>query len=225
MTAHGPLAALLLRELRVAGRLGGSGAVGVAFFLALVVVTPFAIGPDPNLLNRVGPAILWIAALLASLLGLDRLFQADSEDGSLDMLLLGATPLELVVVVKCLAHWLTTGLPLTLSAPLLGLMLQQDGVALAGVALTLLVGTPALTLLGSIGAAATVTVRRGGLLLALVVLPLAIPVLIFGVSSIEALGGGAAPFLPPFAILCAIALAAVAACPFAAAAALRHLGE
>lgn len=223
--ALGPLVALFLREWRVARRIGGSGAMAVVFFLTLVTITPFAVGPDPNLLARIGPAILWIAALLASLLAFDRLFQADAEDGSLDLLHLGETPLELAVLAKCAAHWTATGLPLVAAAPVLGLMLQQDAPALLGVVATLLVGTPALTLIGAIGAAATVTVRRGGLLLALLVLPLTIPVLIFGVSAAEAAGGGATPFLPPFEILCAIALVAVALCPFAAAAALRHLGE
>jgi heme exporter protein B len=223
MTA--PLRALLLREWRIARRVGGSGAMGVVFFLTLVTIVPFAVGPDPNLLARIGPAILWIAALLASLLAFDRLFQADAEDGSLDLLLLAQTPLELAVLVKCAAHWAATGLPLVLAAPFLGLMLQQEASALLGVVASLLVGTPALTLIGAIGAAATVTVRRGGLLMALLVLPLTIPVLIFGVSAAQAAVGGSVPFYAPFLILCGIALAAVALCPFAAAAALRHLGE
>ena len=199
--------------------------MGVVFFLTLVSITPFAIGPDPGLLARIGPAILWISALLASQLCLDRLFQADAEDGSLDLLHLGATPLELAVLAKCLAHWVATGLPLVLAAPVLGLMLQQEGLALVGVTLTLLVGAPALTFIGAIGAAATVTVRRGGLLMALIVMPLTIPVLIFGVSAAEAMAGGTVPFAAPFAILCAISLTSLAVCPFAAAAALRHLGE
>ena len=220
-----PLAALFLRELRVARRIGGSGAMGVVFFLTLVSIMPFAVGPDPNLLSRIGPAVLWIAALLASLLCLDRLFQADAEDGSLDLFHLGDTPLELAVLAKCLAHWTATGLPLVIAAPFLGLMLQQEREALVGVVATLLAGTPALTLIGAIGAAATVTVRRGGLLMALLVLPLTIPVLIFGVSAAEAASGGTVPFYAPFSILCAISLASLALCPFAAAAALRYLGE
>ncbi|CAJ0850486.1 hypothetical protein AMST5_00276 [freshwater sediment metagenome] len=220
-----PLSALFLREWRIARRVGGSGAMGVVFFLTLVTIVPFAVGPDPNLLARIGPAILWIAALLASLLAFDRLFQADAEDGSLDLLHLGETPLELAVLVKCAAHWAATCLPLIVAAPFLGLMLQQEPMALAGVTGTLLVGTPALTLIGAIGAAATVTVRRGGLLMALLVLPLTIPVLIFGVSASEAAVGGTVPFLSPFSILCAISLVALALCPFAAAAALRNLGE
>src|SRR5512137_2763530 len=155
-----PLSALFLREWRISRRVGGSGAMGVVFFLTLVTIVPFAVGPDPNLLSRIGPAILWIAALLASLLAFDRLFQADAEDGSLDLLHLGDTPLEMAVLVKCAAHWAATGLPLIIAAPFLGLMLQQEPMALAGVTGTLLVGTPALTLIGAIGAAATVTVRR-----------------------------------------------------------------
>lgn len=220
-----PLSALFLREWRIARRVGGSGAMGVVFFLTLVTIVPFAIGPDPNLLARIGPAILWIAALLASLIAFDRLFQADAEDGSLDLLHLSDTPLELAVLVKCAAHWAATGLPLVAASPFLGLMLQQDRAALLGVVATLLVGTPALTLIGAIGAAATVTVRRGGLLMALLVLPLTIPVLIFGVSASQAATGGTVPFSAPFSILCAITLTALAGCPFAAAAALRHLGE
>jgi len=213
--------ALFLRDLRIAARIGGSGAMGVVFFLTLVAIVPFAVGPDPNLLARIGPAILWIAALLASLLSFDRLFQADAEDGTLDLLHLSETPLELAVLAKCAAHWVSSSLPLICAAPFLGLMLQQEQSALFGVVTSLAAGTPALTLIGAIGAAATVTIRRGGLLMALLVLPLAIPVLIFGVSAANAAAGGTVPFLTPFAILCAISLAAAALCPFAAAAALR----
>jgi heme exporter protein B len=178
--------ALFSREIRVARRIGGGGTMGVIFFLILVTIVPFAIGPDLNLLSRIGPAILWIAALLATLLGLDRLFQADQEDGSLDLILTSDTPLELIVLVKCLAHWVVTGLPLVIAAPLFGLMLALDPQALWGVTLSLLAGTPALALLGAIGAALTVTLRRGGLLMAILILPLAIPVLIFGVSAAAA---------------------------------------
>lgn len=216
-------ALIFLREMRVARRIGGSATMGVVFFLCLVTITPFAVGPDPNLLARIGPAILWISALLASLLGLDRLFQADAEDGSLDQFHLAHTPLELAVLAKCAAHWTTSSLPLVAAAPVLGLMLQQDGMALAGVVATLAAGTPALTLIGSIGAAATVTLRRGGLLMALLALPLTIPVLIFGVSAAAAATDGTVPFATPFAILCALTLASLALCPFAAAAALRQL--
>jgi len=216
------LAALLWRELRVAGRIGGGGAVGLVFFLILVTIVPFALGPDLNLLARIGPAIIWIAALLATLLGLDRLFQADEDDGSLDLLTLSATPLELIVFVKCLAHWLTTAVPLILATPLFALMLAQDGIGLASLPLTLLAGTPALTFIGAIGAAITVSLRRGGLLMAVLVMPLTIPVLIFGVSAANAALGGTISFATPFAILCALSLAAMAGAPFAAAAALRQ---
>ena len=222
---RGALAALFRREIAVAGRVGGGGATGVVFFLALVTVIPFGVGPDLNLLSRIGPAILWIAALLATLLGLDRLFQADHEDGTLDHLRLSALPLELVVLVKCVAHWSVTGLPLVLAAPLLGLTLALDGPALARLTATLAVGTPALTLLGAIGAALTVSLRRGGVLLAVVVIPLAIPVLIFGVSAAVAGSGAAVPFRTPFLVLCGLSLLTAAGAPFAAAAALRATAD
>ena len=212
---------LFKRDLTLARRVGGGGALGVVFFLSLVTVVPFAIGPDLALLARIGPAILWIAALLSGLLGLDRLFQADEDDGSLDLLRLSPLPLELVVLVKCLAHWCVTGLPLVLAAPLFGLMLALDGPALGGVTASLLAGTPALTFLGAIGAALTVSLRRGGLLLSILVVPLAIPVLIFGVSAAQAASGGTVPFATPFLVLCALSLASLALAPFAAAAALR----
>ena len=221
----GMFLALLLRDIRLAGRIGGGGAMGVVFFLILVTITPFAIGPDLNLLARIGPAILWIAALLATLLGLDRLFQADQEDGSLDVLRMADAPLELVVVSKCVAHWLTTCLPLVLAAPLFGLMLALEWDALIALAATLVVGTPALTFLGSIGAALTASLRRGGLLMAILILPLTIPVLIFGVSAASSVTVATSPFWPPFFILGALSLASLALAPFAAAGALRALSE
>ena len=213
--------ALFLRELRIARRIGGGASIGVVFFLILVTIMPFALGPDLNLLARLGPAILWIAALLATLLGLDRLFQTDADDGSLDGLLNIAPPLEIVVAVKCAAHWVSNALPLILASPLFGLMLAMDARALLAVGASLIAGTPALTMIGAIGAALTVSLRRGGLLMAVLVLPLSIPVLIFGVSAASAASGGAAPFWTPFLMLCAISLFAIAAAPFAAAAALR----
>ena len=222
---NGPLIALFLREWRLARRIGGGGAMGVVFFLILVTMVPFAIGPDLNLLARIGPAILWIAALLANLLGLDRLFQSDHEDGSLDLLQMSGAPLELIVLVKALAHWCATGLPLVVAAPLFGLMLALDADALGGVTLSLLVGTPALTLIGAIGAALTVSLRRGGLLMAILVLPFTVPVLIFGVAAAAAASGGTVPFMTPLLILGAMTLGSVALAPFAAAAALRGAGE
>jgi len=217
-----PLTALLVRDMRLAVRVGGGALMGVLFFLVVVTLVPFAVGPDLALLKRIGPAILWLAALLASLLALDRLFAADHEDGSLDLILMSRAPLELVVAVKGVAHWLTTGLPLVLAAPLIGLFLNLDPTAEGTLVLTLLVGTPALTFTGLIGAAIAVALRRGGLLLAVLVLPLTVPVLIFGVAAANAAVGGAVPFGTPLTILCALTLASVVVGPFAAAAALRQ---
>jgi heme exporter protein B len=154
-----PLAAILVRDMRIAVRVGGGALMCVLFFLVVVTLVPFAVGPDLPLLKRIGPAILWLAALLASLLALDRLFASDHEDGSLDLILMGRAPLELVVAVKGIAHWLTTGLPLIIAAPLTGLFLNIDPAAEAALTLTLLVGTPALTFIGLIGAAIAVTLR------------------------------------------------------------------
>jgi heme exporter protein B len=221
----GAVAALFLREWRIARRIGGGASTGAVFFLILIAILPFAIGPDLNLLARIGPAILWIAALLSTLLGLDRLFQGEEEDGSLDLMIHTRLPLEVVVLVKCAAHWTTGILPLIIVSPLFGLMLALEARALWLVALSLLAGTPALTMIGAIGASLTVSLRRGGLLMAVLVLPLTIPVLIFGVSAASAASGGAAPFLMPFLVLCALSLAAIAAAPFAAAAALRLARE
>ena len=216
------LAALLLRDMQLAVRVGGGALIGVLFFLLVVAIVPFAIGPDLALLARIGPAILWLGALLASLLALDRLIGADYEDGSLDLILTARVPLELAVATKALAHWLTTGVPLVVATPLLGLLLNLDPTATTAVALTLLAGTPALTFIGLIGAALTVVLRRGGLLLAVLILPLTIPVLIFGVAAANAAIVGPMPFGPPFTILCALTLISAVIGPIAAAVALRH---
>ena len=215
------LCALFLRDIRLAVRVGGGALIGVLFFLIVVTLMPFAIGPDLALLTRIGPAILWLGALLASLLALDRLIAVDQEDGSLDLILTSRVPLELALAVKAAAHWATTAVPLVIAAPLLGLLLNLDPAATGAVALTLLVGTPALTFTGLIGAALAVAVRRGGLLLAVLVLPLTIPVLIFGVSASNAAIVGPVPFGTPFTILLALSLASLVVGPFAAAAALR----
>jgi heme exporter protein B len=216
------LAALFMREIRLAIRVGGGGGIGVLFFLIVVVLIPFAIGPELTLLARLGPAILWLGALLASLLTLDRLFAIDHEDGSLDLILMSGTPLELAVAAKAAAHWLTTGLPLVIATPLLGLFMNLDAKASAAVTLTLLAGTPALTFIGLIGAALSVALRRGGLLLAVLVLPLTVPVLIFGVAASNAAIVGPLPFGTPFTILCALMLTSLVVGIFAAAAALRQ---
>jgi heme exporter protein B len=214
--------ALMLRDMRLAVRVGGGALMGALFFLIMVVMVPFAVGPDLKLLAQIGPAILWLGALLASLLALDRLFATDHEDGSLDLLMMGRAPLELVVATKAIAHWLTTCLPLVIITPLLGLMLNVEIGATGALMLTLFAGTPALTFIGLIGAALSVALRRGGLLLAVLVLPLTIPVLIFGVSAANAAITGTTPFGPPFTILCALSLMSFVLGPVAAAAALRY---
>jgi heme exporter protein B len=213
--------ALIARDLKLATRIGGSGALGLVFFLMIVTLVPFALGPDLNLLARIGPAILWIAAVLATLIGLDRLFQADEEDGSLDLMRSAPVPLEGVVLAKVLAHWLTTGLPLALAAPLFGLLVALTPTAMLAVVATLLVGTPALAFLGAIGAALTASLRRGGLILAILVLPLMIPTLIFGVSAANAATGGTIPFVTPLLLLAALSLIATVVGTIGAAAALR----
>lgn len=213
--------AVVARDLRLAGRIGGSGALSLVFFLMIVALVPFGLGPDLNLLARIGPGILWIAAVLATLIGLDRLFQADEEDGSLDLLSGAPAPLELMVLAKVTAHWLTTGLPLALATPLFGLLVALSPTGMAATSLTLLVGTPALTFIGAVGAALTASIRRGGLILAVVVLPLMVPTLIFGVSATDAALGGTVPFTTPLAILGALSLAAGVVGTLAAAAALR----
>src|SRR3954466_6472024 len=180
------LSALLVRDMRLAVRVGGGAMMGVLFFLIVVTLVPFAVGPDLAQLQRIGPAVLWIGALLASLLTLDRLFATDHEDGSLALILMSAAPLELAILAKAAAHWITTGLPLVIAAPLLGLFLNLEPAAIGAVALTLLAGTPALTFIGVIGAALSVALRRGGLLLPVLVLPLTVPVLIFGVAASNA---------------------------------------
>jgi len=196
----------------------GGAFVGLVFFLAVVTVVPFGVGPDMNLLARIGPAILWIGALLATLLGLDRLFRDDRDDGALDLLVLAGLPLELTVLAKCAGAWLATGLPLVVISPFLGFLLGVEPAALAVTALTLLMGTPALTLIGAIGAALMAGTGRGGPIVAVLVLPFTIPVLIFGVGATAALAAGS---LSPFLVLAALTLISAVVAPIAGAAALR----
>ncbi|MER8917443.1 heme exporter protein CcmB [Mesorhizobium sp. M0761] len=216
--------ALFLRDIRLSVRAGGGALTGVIFFLAVIVTIPFGVGPDLKLLARIGPAILWIGALLACLLGLDRLFQADREDGSLDLLVLGNDRhmLALTVLVKCLAHWAGSVLPLVVAAPLLSLFMNMEPLSIGATALTLLVGTPAITFIGAVGAAVAVALPRGGLLISVLVLPLTIPVLIFGVSASYGAVADPDPFLQPFLILAALTLFLAVLGPVAAALALRH---
>jgi heme exporter protein B len=219
------LRAVFARDLALAFRVGGGAGIGVMFFLAIVAIVPFAVGPDLPILARIGPAILWIGALLASLLGLDRIFSADHEDGTLDLILLAPVPLELIAAAKGAAHWVATGLPLVIAAPLLGLLLGLDAAALGAVTLTLLLGTPALTFLGLVGAALAVALPRGGLLVAVLILPLAVPILIFGAAATNAAAGGAVPFGMPIRLIAALSLAFLVLGPVAAAAAIRQLRD
>jgi len=219
--------ALLVREIRLGVRAGGGALTGVLFFLAVVSAIPFAVGPDINLLARLGPAVLWIGALLAGLLGLDRLFQADREDGSLDLMIIARDTHMLVatVFVKCVAHWLVALLPLVVAAPVFGLLMSMDAVAIGAATLTLLVGTPALAFVGAAGASVAVALPRGGLLVSVLVLPIAIPVLIFGVSASYAAVNEPDPFMPPFLILAALTLFMAVIGPLAAAVALRYAAD
>lgn len=212
--------ALLIRDLRLAVRAGGGFGLGVGFFLILSALVPFGVGPDRAALVPVAPGILWVGALLACLLSLDRIFALDHEDGSLDLLATAPLPLEAAVAVKALAHWITTGLPLVLAAPVFGVLLQLSPAAMPWLVLSLLLGTPALSMLGAFGAAITVGLRRGGLLLSLLVLPLYIPTLIFG-AEITRRGAEGAVVTTPLVFQAGITLAVLALMPFAAAAALR----
>ncbi|HJM92983.1 MAG: heme exporter protein CcmB [Alphaproteobacteria bacterium] len=212
--------AIIARDLLLAVRQGGATFLALVFFLLTVTLFPLGIGPEPAILARVAPGVLWVAALLAAMLSLDRLFQADFEDGSLEQLTLSGLPVSLIVLAKIVTHWLTTGLPLLLAAPVLAVLLNMNSEGFTALLLTMLIGTPALSLIGAIGAALTLTVRRGGVLLSLLVLPLYIPVLIFGVSAIDAAvhGLNAKPHL---LLLAALTMAAIPLCPWAAAAAVK----
>lgn len=212
--------ALLRRDLVLAMRAGGGFGLGVAFFLILCALVPFGVGPDTAALQPIAAGILWLGALLACLLSLDRIFALDHEDGSLDLLATAPLPLEGAVAVKALAHWITTGLPLIAAAPLFGILLHLPPRAIPPLLVSLLLGTPALSMLGAFGAALTVGLRRGGLLLSLLVLPLYVPTLIFGTEAIrrgQDGGGDATPLL----LLAGITAGVLALVPFAAAAALR----
>ena len=219
------LAAIAAQTARLSLRHGGGAFVGVVFYLAVIIVVPFGVGPDLKLLARIGPGILWIGALLATLLNLDRLFRDDRDDGSLDLLVLADVPLPLIVLAKCAGAWLATAVPLIVAAPFLGLTLGLDPPALAAVTATLVVGTPALILIGAVGAALMAALDRGGLIVAVVVLPFTVPVLIFAVGAASAASGGQAPFLPPFLVLVALSLAAAVIAAIAGAAALRAGAE
>jgi heme exporter protein B len=212
--------ALLVRDLRLAIRAGGGFGLALAFFLIVVTLVPFGVGPNEAILSVIAAGILWVGALLASLLSLDRIFALDWEDGSLDLLATAPVPLEGVVTVKALAHWITTGLPLTLAAPVFGVLLNLPGPAYGLLVLTLALGTPALSMIGAFGAALTVGLRRGGLLLSILVLPLYVPTLIFGADAVRRAAEGL-DWQAPVLMLAGITAGAVALLPFAASAALR----
>ncbi len=212
--------ALLMRDLRLAVRAGGGFGLGLAFFLIVVTLVPFGVGPQGEVLARIASGILWLGALLACLLSLDRIFALDFEDGSLDLLTTAPIPLEGIVAMKALAHWITTGLPLVIAAPVFGLLLHLPGPAYFWLIVALGVGTPALSVLGSFGAALTVGLKRGGLLMSLLVLPLYVPTLIFGAELVRRGAEGMATEVP-LMMLAGITAAVIAVVPFASAAAIR----
>jgi heme exporter protein B len=212
---------LFRRELLLAFRQGGEIGLALGFFVLTIVLFPLGVGPEAEILRRIGPGVIWVAALLAAVLSLDRLFAPDHTDGSLDLLALSAMPLEGVVVAKCAAHWMTTGLPLTVISPFLAALLGIDATAIPVLMAGLLLGTPVLSLFGAIAAALTLGARRPGILSSLLVLPLYLPVLIFGAGAVEGyvVGSGARPHL---LLLGALTLAALPLAPIATAAALRQ---
>ena len=219
-----PFLGLVRRDLRLSLRQGGEMGLVLGFFVMAVVLFPFGVGPEPELLSRIGPGIIWVAALLAAVISLDRLFAADHADGSLDLIALSPLPLEAAVLAKAAAHWLTTGLPLTVLAPLLAIFVDLDPAALPVLVLGLLIGSPVLSLFGTIAAALTIGARRPGVLVSLLVLPLYLPPLIFGAGAVEAsltADSGHADLL----LLGALTLAALPLAPLAAAAALRQALE
>jgi heme exporter protein B len=212
--------ALLTRDLRLAVRAGGGFGLGLAFFLIVTVLVPFGVGPETGLLTRIAPGVLWIGALLACLLSLDRIFALDWEDGSLDLLATAPLPMEGIVSVKALAHWLTTGLPLVLAAPVLGVLLSLPPEGYLWVLVSLAAGTPALSVIGTFGAALTVGLKRGGLLMSLLVLPLYVPTLIFG-AEVARRGAEGLAVQTPLLMLAGISAGVIALLPFASAAVLR----
>ncbi len=212
--------ALLRRDLMLALRAGGGFGLGLAFFLIVTVLVPFSVGPQSELLARIAPGILWLGALLACLLSLDRMLALDWEDGTLDLLATAPLPLEAALSIKALAHWITTGLPLVLAAPLLGVLLNLPAPGYPWLIVSLGVGTPALSVIGAFGAALTVGIKRGGLLLSLLVLPLYVPTLIFG-AEVARRGVDGMSLQTPLLMLAGITMGVIAIMPFASAAALR----
>ncbi|MGB7316995.1 MAG: heme exporter protein CcmB [Planktotalea sp.] len=212
--------ALLIRDLRLAVRAGGGFGLGLAFFLIVTVLVPFGVGPQSALLSKIAPGILWLGALLACLLSLDRILALDWEDGTLDLMACAPLPMEAAVSIKALAHWLTTGLPLVVAAPLFALLLNLPEAGYIPLLLSLLLGTPALSVIGTFGAALTVGIKRGGLLLSLLVLPLYVPTLIYGAEAARR-GAEGLDTATPLMMLAGITFGVIALLPFASAAVLR----
>ncbi len=212
--------ALLTRDLRLAVRAGGGFGLGLAFFLIVVTLVPFSVGPENMLLTKIAPGILWLGALLACLLSLDRIFALDWEDGSLDLLATSPLPMEALVSIKALAHWLTTGLPLVVATPVFALLLSLPEAGYFPLVLSLLLGTPALSVIGTFGAALTVGLKRGGLLLSLLVLPLYVPTLIFG-AEMARRGAQGLDMTTAMMMLAGISFGVIALLPFASASVLR----
>lgn len=212
---------LVMRDLRLALRQGTDVAMVVSFFVITVTLFPLGVGPEPNVLARIAAGVVWVTALLAVMLSLERMFQSDYEDGSVDLLLLTPAPLELVVLAKVAAHWLLTGFPLIVTAPVLAALMNMPGEGYAVLIATMALATPTLSLIGAVGAALTLGARRGGVLISLLVLPLYIPVLIFAVAAVDAAITDLST-RPHMLILGAMLAAALPLAPWAAAAALRH---
>ncbi len=217
MTTFG---ALVRRDIALATRRGGDAALTLVFFVVAVAVFPFGVGPDPDLLARIAAGIIWVTALLASMTSLERLYRGDLEDGSLEIMALSTQPVEFQVAAKCLAHWLTSGLPVVVLSPLMAMLLNLDVAAWWILVVSLAIGTPILCLVGSIGAALVLGARKSGALIGLIVLPLQVPVMIFGIGAVEAVLRGS-PVLPPLLIEAALLIAGTPLALWASAVALR----
>jgi len=212
--------ALLWRDLKLAFRAGGGFGLGIAFFLIVVILVPFSVGPESGLLTKIAPGVLWLGALLACLLSLDRILALDWEDGTLDLVATSPLPLEGVVSVKALAHWLTTGVPLVVAAPVFGVLLNLPTQGFVWLVVSLALGTPALSVIGTFGAALTMGIKRGGLLLSLLILPLYVPTLIFG-AELARRGAEGQDITTPLLMLAGITFGVIALLPFASALVLR----
>ena len=219
------LLSLFVRDLKLAIRVGGGALMSLIFYITVITIIPFSIGPNLELLSKIGPAMIWISALLSTLLNLDRMFLSDQQDGSMDLIKMSEIPLELVVLVKCAAKWTVSSFPLILITPILAIFLNLTPITLGAILLTLLVGTPALTLAGAIGAAILATINRSGILLTILVIPLSVPILIFGISASNASVSEYLNFSTPFLFLSAFTLFTLVISPIAAAVALRFSHE